>query len=476
MQAGMALVAIFVFASACTVEGPERPDGRPPSQTEGQAGASATPPFGADWPRPPAVPDGVIEPPVSEAVERLASTLVEGTLDRDALTTVAGSDDARLAWLISDLLRFIQGGTDEDALVETFAELTGVDPRGDDRFGSASWVAVTNLLIAWDLPAPPDYRERKASLFLAVEPAWEPFFADPDAAIDWRLISWGGVFIDDRPPGDGRPCPRGCIPALDDPALTAAAEGDWYGDDRIVFGVVVGDEAVAFPKNIMEIHEMVNVTIGGRRIGMPYCTLCGSAQAYLTDAVPGGVATPVLRTSGLLSRSNKVMYDLVTGSVFNTFTGRALSGPLQDIGLVLEQTSVIVSSWGEWKTAHPDTMIVAQDGGIGRSYPADPLGGRDDDGPIFPIGQADPRLPAQARVLGVVDPEGQPVAFPVEQVSAALAAGREVTLGVVVVVAEAGGLRAQVLGGAELPAHESFWFAWSQFHPETAVWTPLDGR
>ena len=94
--------------------------------------------------------------------------------------------------------------------------------------------------------------------------------------------------------------------------LTLRRRGDWYHDDRPIFGVVVSSEAVAFPKHIMEVHEMVNLTVGGRRIGLPYCTLCGAAQAYLTDAVPAGITTPVLRTSGLLSRSNKVMYDLVT--------------------------------------------------------------------------------------------------------------------------------------------------------------------
>jgi hypothetical protein len=25
----------------------------------------------------------------------------------------------------------------------------------------------------------------------------------------------------------------------------------------------------------------------------------------------------------------------------------------------------------------------------------------------------------------------------------------------------------------ELPAHQAYWFAWSQFHPTTAVWTAL---
>ena len=50
-------------------------------------------------------------------------------------------------------------------------------------------------------------------------------------------------------------------------------------------------------------------------------------QAYFTDEVPDGVDRPVLRTSGLLIRSNKVMYDIQTYSVFDTFLGTAVTGP-----------------------------------------------------------------------------------------------------------------------------------------------------
>ena len=103
---------------------------------------------------------------------------------------------------------------------------------------------------------------------------------------------------------------------------------------------------------------MVNITIGGRRLGIPYCTLCGSAQAYFTDDVaPGidldGYDTYELRTSGLLSRSNKVMFEFHTMSVMDTFTGDALSGPLRKAGVTLAQTSVRTSTWGDWKAATP---------------------------------------------------------------------------------------------------------------------------
>jgi Protein of unknown function (DUF3179) len=425
---------------------------------------------GYAYPAPPSAPAGPLEPSVERAVSTLLSALLAGALDREALRDVAGSRDARLGWLLSDVLRFTPPGTDQDALVSAFRRLTGVAVRHDPAFADSPWLSLTNHLIAWDLPAPPRYRARKARLFLALEPGWEPFFVDRDADIDWRLVSWGGVLIDDRPEGDPGPCPRGCIPALDDPELTPAEAGGWYADDRIVFGVVVGGEAVAFPKNIMEVHEMVNITIGGRRLGIPYCTLCGSAQAYKLDSVPAGVTRPVLRTSGLLSRSNKVMYDLRTRSVLDTFTGRALSGPLQDATVTLDQVTVVTSTWGAWKKAHPRTKIVAQDGGIGREYEDDPLGGRDDNGPIFPVGDVDPRLPAQTQVVGVITPAGEPVAFPADEARDALAAGRRVAAGGVELTADGGGMRARAHDRKELPTHQAFWFAWSQFHPATTLW------
>ncbi|HSP27484.1 MAG TPA: DUF3179 domain-containing (seleno)protein, partial [Ilumatobacteraceae bacterium] len=184
----------------------------------------------------------------------------------------------------------------------------------------------------------------------------------------------------------------------------------------------------------------------------------------------GADEVPVLRTSGLLSRSNKVMYDLRTTSVFDTFTGAAVSGPLRERGIVLDETTVVRATWGEWKLAHPATTIIAEDGGIGRSYPVDPLLGRDDDGPIFPIGPADDRLGVQELVVGVITADETPVAFPADSARVALAAGETVTVAGVELVDD-GGLRAvDASTGAPIASHESFWFAWSQFHPTTELW------
>jgi len=194
----------------------------------------------------------------------------------------------------------------------------------------------------------------------------------------------------------------------------------------------------------------------------------------VTMGVPGTERPLVLRTSGLLHRSNKVMFDLDSDSVFDTFTGEAVAGPLRRSGVTLEPVSVVTTTWGEWKVAHPATTIVAEDGGIGREYDLDPLGDRDADGPIFPVGDIDPRLAAQELVVGVETPDGTLVAFPAAAARDALAAGSDVSTAGVRLLDDGGGLRAVLGDGTEVAAHEAFWFAWSQFRPDTELWTPSD--
>lgn len=472
-------VAVLTISSACSSSDPSSPTTAVTSTTAVETTPTTTadvatrelPPLPTDLSAPPpAVPAGSFDDTLAATLDTLFASLSTDT-DENAIEQVGRSDDARAAWLLSDIMRFFQQGDVAEATADAFAQLTGYDPAPTGVVPGLTWQLVTDQLIAWDLPVPPEYTDYKSRLFLLVEPEWEAFFADDNSAIDWRWVSWGGVLADTRPLGDQLPCVGGCIPALDDPSTTDADGGSWYPDDSIVFGIVVDGEARAYPKNIMQVHEMVNDTIGGRRLGIPYCTLCGSAQAFFTDSVPDGVDVPVLRTSGLLSRSNKVMYDLTTRSVFDTFTGEALSGPLRAANVMLPQASVVVSTWGDWKAAHPNTTIVAQDGGIDRTYPVDPLRGRDDNGPIFPTGPVDARQPVQEPVLGVQGETG-PVAFPVQSANAALAAGVAVELDGVTLMLDGSGLRAFDAGGTEIASHEAFWFAWSQFFPGTQLWEP----
>ncbi len=94
----------------------------------------------------------------------------------------------------------------------------------------------------------------------------------------------------------------------------------------------------------------------------------------------------------------------------------------------------------------------------------------DDDGPIFPTGDIDPRLDAHHPVIGVITPDGTAVAFPTAAAKTALANGRTVATAGVEVYTDGAGLRTRTPDGSDLASHQAFWFAWSQFHPDTIRW------
>ena len=71
--------------------------------------------------------------------------------------------------------------------------------------------------------------------------------------------------------------------------------------------------------------------------------------------------------------------------------------------------------------------------------------------------------------VGELD-DGTAVAFPAVPAADALAAGERVELAGVEVVADGDGLVAFGADGRPLVGHQAFWFAWSQFMPETLLW------
>ncbi len=419
----------------------------------------------AQFGTPPAVPDGPLSDNLQTAIRVVfIDSLEQSTWGRDqsiALAEIAQSGDPRLAWIISDMMRFTWRAAFDDALADAAASLLGIELQSHLRWGE-----ITDHLIAWDIPSYPGYLDAKRAIFTNFVPGWERIFVEGD--IDWRLVSWGGVLIDDRP-YDTTDDLCNCIPAADNPPVSSAEDATWLSDDAIVFGIEVNGAYRAYPRRIMEVREMVNDTLGGRDLGIPYCTLCGAAQAYFTDRLPEGVERPILRTTGLLIRSNKVMYDVRTYSVFDTFLGTALTGPLAEKNLQLEQTTVITTDWGTWKAAHPETTVLVEALALGRDF--DFRSGRDANGPIFPVGDVDPRLPIHEDVIGVITASGQPVAFQRSTALVALKQGAQIAYEDVRLELAAGGIKAVDAQGADLGSHQAFWFAWSQFHPQTALWT-----
>ncbi len=449
------LLVVILLAGACSSSSPPEASVDPDDVPRGEV---------RDFGVAPQFVEGELSPDAAEAIDVLFGNGFDNlfVLDEvDAIEALGSSGDARLGWVLSDLLRFAPDATTAGRLGSAAGELLGTEFEGFNPWGE-----VTDQLIAWDVPAPPGYLDVKRTILVGLVPQWEPFF-DEAADVDWRLISWGGVLIDDRPYDTTDDLCR-CIPAADNPTVITAEEATWLDDDDVVFGVEINGESRAYPRQIMEVREMVNDTLGGRDFGMPYCTLCGAAQVWFTDDLPEDIDRPILRTSGLLSRSNKVMYDLNTFSILDTFRGTAETGPLKERGIRLNQHSVVTSTWADWRAAHPDTTVLIEELALGRD--PDFRNGRDADGPIFPIGDVDPRLPVQEDVLGVIAGDGTPIAFHVESALSALERGEAIEVDGISIVSDGGGVRAIDADGNDVGSHQAFWFAWSQFHPETELW------
>ena len=413
---------------------------------------------------PPQIPKGALDPTVLAAIKDVVADSIDQanwqTSDVHALETMAATADPRLAWPLLDMMKFTWRPEFLAALTHTATQLLEIELKTIRHHAELS-----DHLIAWDIPAYPSYLDHKRAVLTNYVKGWDRIFVEGD--IDWHLVSWGGVDIDARP-YDTTDDLCHCIPAIDNPKVTSAQAATWLDDDDIVFGIEVNGQFRAYPRRIMEVREMVNDTLGGRDLGIPYCTLCGAAQAFFTDQLPIGIERPVLRTSGLLIRSNKVMYDINTYSVFDTFLGKAVTGPLAKRNLQLKQASVITTEWGAWKAAHPTTTVLVEADALGRDY--DLRNTRDAKGPIFPIGDVDPRFAVHDDVIGVLTASGKPVAFQRSAAFVALKNGEDIGFENVRLVEDAGGIRAVDVSGADLGSHQAFWFAWSQFHPETAVW------
>jgi hypothetical protein len=449
----VALAGVVVVAAACQVP----PEGAStPTTSTPVAGLPVR--AGLSVPPPPSIPLGAepVEPEVSSAADLVAATGVDPPAAPE-VDRLAMSGDLRQGWLLVDALHF-HGAA--DVVLQGLQTLTGQVPPP----GSVPWVFYGDLLLAWDVPPPPGYLDDKRALFVAHEVNWRSFF-DAGAALDWRAVSWVGL-------------ERDAITALDDPEVaTAAVSGEWLPDEEVVFGVVVGGEARAYPRRVLEVHEVVNDTVGGQPLAIAYCTPCQAATAYDRAVDASGVrlrddGTPVLlRASGLAERGITLLFDQQTDSLYDQLGGRALAGRMHDRGVTLGSVGVRVSTWGAWKAAFPETTVISDDAGIGRVYVADPLQGREAEAE-FPVGPVDQRRPADSPVLGVRTPAGMPIAFAVDDVVSALDQGGTVELDGVRVVRDAGGLAAlSTHDGAPLVAVEARWFAWAARHPNTGLWT-----
>ncbi len=198
------------------------------------------------------------------------------------------------------------------------------------------------------------YFDFKAELHRFRDPKFFTYFKNRAKTATIRLdeVRWGGVLQDGIPP-------------LRNPKMLSVSKAKYLDDSNIVFGVAVNGDFRAYPKRILAWHEMFTDTVGGIPVAGVYCTLCGTVILYKTQHKG---TNHQLGTSGFLYRSNKLMYDKATQSLWSTSLGEPVIGPLVGKNIKLDYLSVVTTTWGEWRRLHPETKVLSLNTGHKRDY------------------------------------------------------------------------------------------------------------
>lgn len=316
-------------------------------------------------------------------------------------------------------------------------------------------------------------------------------FFYPDIERDIRLaeIVWGGVRKDG-------------IPALTNPKLIEADQADYIKDKELVFGISINGDTRAYPYRFMDWHEMLNDVIGDTPVSLAYCTLCGSGILYKTK-IKADEDPIIFGSSGFLYRSNKLMYDQATHTLWNQFNGKPVVGKLTNSGIELEVLPLVTSTWGEWLKLHPDTKVLSDQTGFHRDYtPGTAYGAYFiSEELMFPATVSDDSLKNKEKVFGLRI-SGSNKAWPLTLFAQPTAINDKIGLIPIVLIGDQktetvrayrsegiqfeytdnGQLLAdnqpwqltenELIGPdnqklSRLPGHVAFWFAWSGYFPDT---------
>ena len=160
---------------------------------------------------------------------------------------------------------------------------------------------------------------------------------------------------------------------------------------------------------------MANDVVGGKPVALAYCTLCGAGVLFDTTV---GETTYEFGSSGLLYRSNKLMYDRKTRSLWNQLTGEPVVGRLVGSGIKLRVLPIVLTSWGDWKRQHPETSVLSLETGYVRDYGIGVFYGDyfATPGTMFPVWKRSQAFPKKERIFAIrID--GVPKAYPLHELN-----------------------------------------------------------
>lgn len=156
--------------------------------------------------------------------------------------------------------------------------------------------------------------------------------------------------------------------ALEHIKVEPIALTDW-GQQDLIIGVEINGEARAYPLAIMVWHQLVNDEVGGEPILITFCRLCGTGIVYNRMV---GEHTLTFGMAGLLYRSDILLYDKETHTLWSRYLDEAVTGPSQGqpmVALPFQMMSV-----AEWKEAYPQSAILTRDTGFDINYARTPSG------------------------------------------------------------------------------------------------------
>ena len=143
------------------------------------------------------------------------------------------------------------------------------------------------------------------------------------------------------------------IPAIRMPQFVPIHQAKDIGAYEPLVTVALNGEIHAYPLRILIWHELVNDVVGDVPILVSYCPLCNSAIVFdrrtNTETLEFGV-------TGMLHKSNLLMYDQQSHSWWQQFTGKAVVGAQTH-----NQLDIITSrveSFNFLKTRHPNAKIL----------------------------------------------------------------------------------------------------------------------
>jgi hypothetical protein len=119
--------------------------------------------------------------------------------------------------------------------------------------------------------------------------------------------------------------------------------------------------------------------------------------------------------SGRLYKSNVLLYDHQTESLWSQLMEKAVSGALA--GQPLNALPATRVKWASWRKKYPDTLVLSTETGYYRDYSIDPYEGYYRIGALmFPVGNVRKDFSPKKKVLGIeINSESR--AYPLDELS-----------------------------------------------------------